>query len=284
MFFNTINSLGFLITKQTSGFPLPVGMFSTVLKNPLYSGPIFNVRRSSDNTTIDVYSDEFGNYTVTGGSTYSSWIGANIGYVTIWYNQNGSIHMYQTTTTTGYQPQLLASSYDLSFNGSSTHLYSGSGTAGSYTASFNPANLSIATCCTFRTSNSNSAVVSSRNVFFGYTFYRYDNNTFSYQLGNGGSSWMNASSSSTFTINTQYKSVLQCPQTGPKTVTVNGTTNSVAAFNYSPNTTYVTRIGAGQTENTTPNFYFAGTMKDVFIYNTVISDSHRNQLITKTLG
>lgn len=35
MFFNALNSQGFLINKQTtSGFPLPVGMFSTMLKTP----------------------------------------------------------------------------------------------------------------------------------------------------------------------------------------------------------------------------------------------------------
>lgn len=67
-----------------------------------YTGPVINIR-SSAGPVSDFYADLNGNLT-TGtngtGTAYATWIGANTGYVTTWYDQSGkNAHATQTTTT-----------------------------------------------------------------------------------------------------------------------------------------------------------------------------------------
>jgi hypothetical protein len=57
------------------------------LANPDYTGPVVNVRRSSDNAVLDFYSDANGTLRAATGQLYSSWIGAATGSVLIWYDQ-----------------------------------------------------------------------------------------------------------------------------------------------------------------------------------------------------
>lgn len=58
-----------------------------------YSGPVVNVRRSTDNVTSDFYTNLTQSYFTTGangtGTTYDSWITGATGYVRIWYDQSG---------------------------------------------------------------------------------------------------------------------------------------------------------------------------------------------------
>lgn len=68
-----------------------LGMYSTRLINALYTGPIIQVKRSNDNEILDFYADLNGNLKdKTFSSSYASWIGANVGYVTKWYDQSGA--------------------------------------------------------------------------------------------------------------------------------------------------------------------------------------------------
>lgn len=75
-----------------------------------YSGPIINVRRSSDNVTADFYTDAKQTYLTTGingtGTTYASWIGANTGYITKWYDQSGKGNHATNSTTGTTQPNI----------------------------------------------------------------------------------------------------------------------------------------------------------------------------------
>jgi hypothetical protein len=73
-----------------------------------YTGPVFKVLRSSDNALQDFYTDSTQSYLTTGanntGTTYSSWIGANAGYIDKWYNQGGDATrdaVYSSTYTNG---------------------------------------------------------------------------------------------------------------------------------------------------------------------------------------
>jgi hypothetical protein len=68
-----------------------------------YSATILTVRRASDNATVNVISDPTGNYTVSTGGTYATWIGASTGYVTQWWDQSGK-NAHATQATTGSQP------------------------------------------------------------------------------------------------------------------------------------------------------------------------------------
>ena len=61
-------------------------IFSSLKVIDDYIGPLFNIRRSSDNLTIDVYHNGT-NYILLDTYLYSDWISSNTGYVTIWYNQ-----------------------------------------------------------------------------------------------------------------------------------------------------------------------------------------------------
>ena len=82
---------------------------STRLIVSTYSGPIMNIRRSSDNATSDFYSDKQQTYLTTGanntGTTYASWIGANTGYITNMYDQSGKGNHCGNTTSSA-QPKL----------------------------------------------------------------------------------------------------------------------------------------------------------------------------------
>jgi hypothetical protein len=67
------------------------------------SETILTVRRSSDSATVNVISDTSGNYTVSTGGTYATWIGASTGYVTQWWDQSGK-NAHATQSSTGSQP------------------------------------------------------------------------------------------------------------------------------------------------------------------------------------
>jgi hypothetical protein len=69
------------------------------------SGLVFNVRRSTDNSTTDVYANTSGNLTIPGGTTLTSWLSGATAYVTTWYDQSGfGFHLIQSTAAN--QPTL----------------------------------------------------------------------------------------------------------------------------------------------------------------------------------
>lgn len=71
----------------------------------LYTGYSVRVRRSSDNTSQDIGFDGSGNLDTT---SLLSFVGANDGYVAIWYDQSGnSKNMVQNTLA--IQPQIVSS-------------------------------------------------------------------------------------------------------------------------------------------------------------------------------
>ena len=69
------------------------------------TGLVFNVRRSSDSSTTDVYADTSGNLTIPGGTTLTSWLSGATAYVATWYDQSGfGFHLTQGTAAN--QPTL----------------------------------------------------------------------------------------------------------------------------------------------------------------------------------
>jgi hypothetical protein len=68
-----------------------------------YTGPAIRVRRSSDNSELDIGFDGIGNLDV---NLLTSFVGANSGFVTTWYDQSGNLrHMTQTTLAS--QPRIV---------------------------------------------------------------------------------------------------------------------------------------------------------------------------------
>ena len=69
-----------------------------------YAGFVIRVRRSSDNTEQNIGFDVNGNLDTTALLTF---VGANNGFVTIWYDQSGNgINMIQTTAN--QQPKIVS--------------------------------------------------------------------------------------------------------------------------------------------------------------------------------
>ena len=73
-----------------------------------YLGPIINVRRGSDNATLDFYADSKGNLGTIlfgNGQTLLSWLAGSIGYVARWYDQTGNGRDVIQSTTSA-QPKI----------------------------------------------------------------------------------------------------------------------------------------------------------------------------------
>jgi hypothetical protein len=106
--------------------------FSVRVVVSTYGGPVFNLRRSSDNATSDFYTDVSQNYLTTGangsGTSYSTWIGANTAYVVTWYDQSGKGNN-ATQNTTANQPTISlqtnnsVSKYVIYFSNATTNTY-----------------------------------------------------------------------------------------------------------------------------------------------------------------
>ena len=84
--------------------------YSVRLVNANYTGPIFQLIRSSDNALQTFYSDNKQSYLTTGanntGTTYATWIGANTAYVTIWYDQSGNNYNASNNYTNATRPYI----------------------------------------------------------------------------------------------------------------------------------------------------------------------------------
>lgn len=68
------------------------GAYSLNRVSSMYTGPTIQVRRSTDNTVQDFYSDVNGNmgtYYNGMGTRISNWLGSATGFVTTWYDQSG---------------------------------------------------------------------------------------------------------------------------------------------------------------------------------------------------
>jgi hypothetical protein len=68
-----------------------------------YTGPLIRVRRSSDNLERDIYGTFRGDLDL---AALTSFVGANSGFVTTWYDQSGS-GRHATQATAGSQPRIV---------------------------------------------------------------------------------------------------------------------------------------------------------------------------------
>lgn len=109
-----------------------------------YTGALIRVRRSSDNTEQNIGFDSNGNLDTTALTTF---VGANNGFVTTWYDQSGN-SKDATQTTAANQPQIVTSGVVnlkngkpcVSFNGTSFRMQTSAiswGTSFTFTGVFN---------------------------------------------------------------------------------------------------------------------------------------------------
>jgi hypothetical protein len=115
------------LAQSVLGITAPAVVLSVRLVVPTYTGPLIQVRRSSDNTVLNVYSDGNGNLN---SSALATWVGSgNNGYISIWYDQSGGAnHAYQTTNAN--QPQIVASGVVITKNGQPAPTFTSSSTMG----------------------------------------------------------------------------------------------------------------------------------------------------------
>jgi hypothetical protein len=96
---NMINNL----TTPAKNSARGIYAYASVTSSAIYSGAIFNIRRSTDNVTCDFYGDSIGNLGQAPGALgiqINDWLGTATGYVTIWYDQSGKgNHATQQTFT-----------------------------------------------------------------------------------------------------------------------------------------------------------------------------------------
>jgi len=86
------------------------GCYSVRLINATYTGPVFQLRRSSDNVLQTFYTDDKQSYITSGanntGTSFASWITTNTAYVYVWYDQSSySVNCSNTTNST--QPAII---------------------------------------------------------------------------------------------------------------------------------------------------------------------------------
>jgi hypothetical protein len=87
-----------------------------------YTGYAIRVRRSSDNTTLDVGFDANGNLDTT---SILSFVGTGNGFVSIWYDQSGLLR-HSTQVTSANQPNIVNAGVLRTINGKPSIYFSGS--------------------------------------------------------------------------------------------------------------------------------------------------------------
>jgi hypothetical protein len=89
-----------------------------------YTGPVVQLKRSSDNSISDFYTNATQSYLTTGangtGTSFTSWVGAGVAYVQKWYDQSGKGNHGTIAGTTWPQISTRNGSYVVFFNRSNT--------------------------------------------------------------------------------------------------------------------------------------------------------------------
>ena len=102
------------------------GLYSVRWINSSYTGPIFNIRRGSDNVTRDFYVSGDGNSVGTAlggtGTSLASWLNSATAFVTTWSDQS-TLGKHATQTTAANQPTYDTTNKCLNFNRSNTQYF-----------------------------------------------------------------------------------------------------------------------------------------------------------------
>lgn len=107
------------------GIPAIAVSLRKLSPNAVYSGAAIRVRRSSDNTEQDI---NFASSSPNSGidtSALLSFVGANNGFVTTWYDQSGN-GRNAVQTTAANQPQIVSSGAMIDINGKNSIKFDGS--------------------------------------------------------------------------------------------------------------------------------------------------------------
>ena len=268
---STANMEG-IFTSLSSGAQSGVrGIYSCRRINTNYTGPTFNIRRGSDSATLDFYANGNGDLGTAVGATGQSlteWLGMSLPYVATWYDQSGQ-GRHATQSTTGSQPIYRAASKRVDFN-ASLFLNLPNGTVPMQTTytvimrhgySANQANGGLLGAGTNSTNYTNNFRVDSGQGYWNYWYYN--------DVGTGSNTY-------------KAENVATCRYDGP---TTSGTTywfiNSVQV-NSGARSGWLGTAGNEFIGKTTVGEYFNGTIYDIWIFATSLSDTDR-LLVENTL-
>lgn len=261
---------------SSAGSSAATAVYSLKSLSSKYTGPVVRVRRSTDNVEQDFYSSMAGALVSTSnGSSYSNWLGTATGYVTTWYDQSGQcVNAVQTNTS--YQPTLTTAG-KIVFNGTSQYLDR------AYSSAVNTANFSLCVTCTcYNADNQYQSPLTCRMgtpSLGGYLIYKVPTPTPNFQVWTGNTSaWNTLDTTVTTVANTNYK--IYASFNGSTLSSVVNTVTASGNAGLNVNTFAPMRIGAGLSEYATPGYYWNGDITSVFYFNTVLSASDRNILIS----
>jgi hypothetical protein len=221
-----------------------------------YTGPVVQVRRSSDNAE-----DTFTAEQVASGAM-TAWVGAgNNGFVRTWFDQSGrGKHVEQGTS--GNQPRIVNSGVIDEMGGKpAVNILSDTFLVHSALA-FSDGPISIFAVVSFTT---NGAVIdaSTNNVFSSSEGFRFDNFTNNYRLG----------TRKVFTSVGRSPPVARVLRSGfgnasARTIFENGGLMSTTAGNASPEFAGVTNHVIGRFSGLTTTGQMVGLIQDLIVYNT----------------
>ena len=238
--------------------------------NSSYTGSAIRVRRSSDNTEMNIGFDSNGNL-----DTYSlsSFVGSGNGFVTTWYDQSGNLYNLTQNTSSDNQPTIVTSGTLIISNNKPSVLFDGindclvnfnSGLGTSFSGDDRP--LSMFSILDFNTTQISTPVSFARKLT-GTALeqiipYAIDtSNFYAYKRDNSG-----VIKSYTFTPITTGQKLFSSTSPGQTlTVKQNGVTKLTNSdVNVSTITIDNLTLGA-LTRNTTNNYYF-GKIQEVIVY------------------
>jgi hypothetical protein len=149
---NTLDNLGL-----TSATPA-AGAYSLRKLSSSYAGSAVQVRRSTDNTTQDIGFDGNGDLNTAALLTF---VGANNGFVTIWYDQSGNGNNAVQNTLLN-QPKIITTGIIESANGLPTIAFSGSQFL---VVTSNLFNNDLTGCLVYKASSSNTSIGSANTWY-----------------------------------------------------------------------------------------------------------------------
>lgn len=250
-----------------------------------YNGPLFRLRRSTDNVEDDFYAvagdvahSTLQTYANATSVTLGTWVGAGIAYVKTWYDQGGRQNN-ATQSNTAAQPWLVAnaswtSSPTLKFANAQSLAYDGTRLGGNaYTvfASATPSTNELRNYFMGGTSTANNS-----NLNIGWTLATYPNGGFRHSVGGAGLDNPVAFPGNIVTVVTARHS-----PTGKSTL-LNGT---LVASNVSWTSNLITYTGAylgGVT--TSASFPFTGDISEFVALETYVPDRTRASVEASMIG
>jgi hypothetical protein len=248
---NTLDNVGL-----NAGTPA-ASAYSLRLLSTSYAGSAIQVRRSSDNTTQDIGFTGSGDLDTTALKTF---VGANNGFITIWYDQSGNARDLAQATT-GSQPAIINAGVIYRRNGKPTIYHDNIDdglTYGSNYLTTNPLSVNIVAGSNSNSTSLRRAVQGPSNWLIG----PYSNQHSWYAGG-----WNHQISSPWSMSNVEIFTVIQ-PSANPNTSWRNGVSQTCGNNKGVPNRIYTGAKGAYAEP-------LNGFISEILAFNSDLSNYHR---------